>query len=459
MPIKFRCPFCRSVLTLEDAAGGQKTTCGVCKKPLVVSKASAPPIQPAPPAGAAAEAPDAGIPCAIPVATAVLPSDSVVPPSLVPVAGIPPSPGDRRHDDEDIFDDSRRRSRRPSRAITRQTPVVVGVILFVLLCLSVGVRLLVLMARWETNHPQGPGKILPRMEGNWVNGADRIDIGGSENVDNQGHTKFILRHDGKLVSGVLDYQGDQTGFDWMKTIKPHEEEKWRYHFDKTVGQLKHDPREDTLTVTVDGNTQVFHRKPAGGQQEPDLADALLDEPLAANEQPDPPAKSPFAVDPKLLEGKGKVYLSDLKEFAFKPGWGGWGFGKNGMTAATRGWGRAGTVDEPMRVKGTVAQKGLSMFPIPTSSTRVCYALGKQARSLSGAVAFLDKDAGVSPVRFVVLGDGKVLWRSPVIRDRGVVEKFAVDVAQVDTLELRVYVQRGDGSGSQAIWIDPYVTTK
>jgi NPCBM/NEW2 domain len=443
MSIRFRCPFCRSVLTLEDAAGSRTTTCGVCKKKLVISKASAPPIQPAPPTGV----------------TAVLPADSVVPPSVVPVAGIPPSPGDCRHDDEEIFDASRHRSRRPSRAIVRQTPVVVGVILFVLLCFVTCVRLLVFTSRWETDHPQGPGRILPRMEGNWVSDADRIDIGGSENVDNRGHTKFILRHDGKLVSGVLDYQGDQTGFDWMKTIKPQEEEIWRYHFDKTVGQLKHDPREDTLTVTVDGKTQVFHRKPAGGQQEPDLADALLDEPLAANEQPDPPAKSPFAVDPKLLEGKGKVYLSDLKEFAFKPGWGGWGFGKNGMTAATPGWGRAGTVDEPMRVKGTVSQKGLSMFPIQTAYTRVCYALGKKATSLSGAVAFLDKDGGVSPVRFVVLGDGKVLWRSSVIRARGVVEKFAVDVARVDTLELRVYVQRGDGNGSQAIWLDPYVTTE
>jgi hypothetical protein len=153
------------------------------------------------------------------------------------------------------------------------------------------------------------------------------------------------------------------------------------------------------------------------------------------------------------------YLSDLKEFAWKEGWGGWGFGKNGMTAATPGWGRAGTVDEPMRVKGTVAQKGLSMYPIPTSYTRICYALGKKARSLSGAVAFLDKDGELSPLRFVVLGDRKVLWRSPVIRARGVVEKFSVDVAQVDTLDLRVYVQRGDGRGAQAIWLDPYVTTK
>ncbi len=315
------------------------------------------------------------------------------------------------------------------------------------------------MMKWEKANPPPPARILPKMDGKWASGADRIDIGGSENIDNRGYTKFVMLHDGKLVSGVLHYQGDQTGLDWMKTIKPQEEEKWRFRFDQTVGQLKHDPWEDTLTVTVDGKTQVFHRKPDTGQQERDLADALLDEPLAANEQPDPPTKIPFAVDPKLLDGNGKVYLSDLKEFAWKQGWGGWGFGKNGKTAATPGWGRAGTVDELVRVKGTVYPKALAMQPIPTAYTRVCYALGQKARWLSGAVAFLDKDQGVSPVRFVVLGDGKVLWRSPVIRARGVVEKFSVDVTRVDTLELRVYVQRGDDGGAQAVWLDPYVTTK
>ncbi len=56
------------------------------------------------------------------------------------------------------------------------------------------------------------------------------------------------------------------------TIKPLEEERWRFRFDKTVGQLKHDPRQDTLTVTVDGKTQVFHRQPDTGQPEGDLAD-------------------------------------------------------------------------------------------------------------------------------------------------------------------------------------------
>jgi hypothetical protein len=47
----------------------------------------------------------------------------------------------------------------------------------------------------------------------------------------------------------------------------------------------------------------------------------------------------------------------------------------------------------------------------------------------------------------------------VICARGVVEKFTVDVAQMDTPDLRTYVQRGDGSGARAIWLDPCVMTK
>jgi NPCBM/NEW2 domain len=427
-----RCPSCRTVFSSDEADAGQKTICPVCGQPLAARKPSPAPInKPLPQSTATANLPQA-----------------------IPVAGLAPPDAD-----EDLEEAPRRRSRRSPKERSRQTPAAaLGIVAFVFLCLLVGMRFLLFMMQWEKANPAPPARILPKMEGKWASGADRIDIGGEANIDNRGYTKFIMLHDGKLVSGALQYQNEQTGH-WMKTIKPEEEEIWRFRFDKTVGQLTHNPRQDALTVMVDGKTQVFQRKPDAGQQEGDLANALLDEPLAVHEQPDPPAKIPFAVDPKLLEGNGKVYLSDLKEFAWKQGWGGWGFGKNGKTSATPGWGRAGDVDELVRVKRALYPKALAMQPIPTAYTRVCYALGRKARELSGAVAFLDRDLGVSPVRFVVLGDGKMLWRSPVIRARGVVETFSVDAAGVDMLELRVYVQRGDGGGTQAVWLDPYVTTK
>jgi alpha-galactosidase len=101
-----------------------------------------------------------------------------------------------------------------------------------------------------------------------------------------------------------------------------------------------------------------------------------------------------------------------------------------------------------------------MHPDDHGYTRVCYALGKKARTFSGSVAISETGGiGLGPVRFVVLGDGKVIWRSKVVRELRIVEEFIIDVAQVETLELRVYAQEGNNWSSHAAWLDPYVTTK
>lgn len=80
--------------------------------------------------------------------------------------------------------------------------------------------------------------------------------------------------------------------------------------------------------------------------------------------------------------------------------------------------------------------------------------------LTCCVAFSETGSfGLGPVRFVILGDGEVLWRSKVVRELRVIEDFTVDVARVSILELRVYAQEGNNTGSHAAWLDPYVTTK
>jgi hypothetical protein len=56
----------------------------------------------------------------------------------------------------------------------------------------------------------------------------------------------------------------------------------------------------------------------------------------------------------------------------------------------------------------------------------------------------------------VFGDGKLLWRSQGIKDRGVIEPFKVDVRGLAVLELRVYVDPAGYPPSQAVWLDPYV---
>jgi hypothetical protein len=176
--------------------------------------------------------------------------------------------------------------------------------------------------------------------------------------------------------------------------------------------------------------------------------------LPENERPDPPANKPFAVDPELARGAGDVYLSDMQEFAWTPGPGGWSFAKNGELGST--WARNGMII----VKGVTPRKGLSMHPPDNGATRVCYALGRRAKTFRGTVAISeDEHVQPSPTRFVILGDGKVLWRSDSVRALETTQAFSVDVSEVDVLELRVYVETGSCFGSHAAWIDPLVTRK
>jgi hypothetical protein len=148
-----------------------------------------------------------------------------------------------------------------------------------------------------------------------------------------------------------------------------------------------------------------------------------------------------------------VFLSDMKEFAFKTTPTNWPFAKNG---------RVGDPNDPtaqMRVNGTPYVKGLGMHPPNTDYIRVCYALAGRCESLRGSVALDDGEHrpwGLKTTFFTVIGDGKVLWRSHGIKERGVVEPFTVDVRGVAVLELRVYTDYNGANGCRAVWLDPSV---
>lgn len=64
----------------------------------------------------------------------------------------------------------------------------------------------------------------------------------------------------------------------------------------------------------------------------------------------------------------------------------------------------------------------------------------------------------SPTRFVVMGDGKVIWRSTSVRGYGWAGWIKLDVHFVDVLELRVYAEEGLGL-AHAIWLNPYVEVR
>jgi hypothetical protein len=164
--------------------------------------------------------------------------------------------------------------------------------------------------------------------------------------------------------------------------------------------------------------------------------------------------APFASDPALAAAGARVFLSDMSEYGWKRGPDNWSFGKNGSV------GNGANPAARIRVNGVDYPRGLGMHPPVNTFTRVCYALGKRAKSLKGAVGIAEDEAVTpSPTRFALLGDGKLLWRSDAVRAQKVKEDFQVDVSDVEVLELRTYVEKGNNFGAHAAWLDPFVLTK
>ena len=140
---------------------------------------------------------------------------------------------------------------------------------------------------------------------------------------------------------------------------------------------------------------------------------------------------------------GRAYLSDLKEFDVKPG--PWPFSKNGATGDNG--------QQSILVGGQRAAKGLSMHPPTNDFSRVRYRLGGKAAFFEVTAALDDSVFLFGVVGFEVLGDGKLLWKSEPMRQKGMPQSCRVRVKGVDVLELRTTVQ-GNQTGAHAVWVDP-----
>jgi hypothetical protein len=173
------------------------------------------------------------------------------------------------------------------------------------------------------------------------------------------------------------------------------------------------------------------------------------------EDPDPTVLGAKAADPKLGAAGASVYLNDMSEFGFRGAPSYWTFGKNGRVGATL------TPNLKAVVKGKTSEKILGTHPDNGTYARVCYSLGKRAVTLDGAVALSEDEAPARPssaTHWLILGDGKVLWRSRAIAELGVVEEFKVDVSDISIVELRAYTE-GFNHGCHAVWVDPKVKVK
>src|SRR5262249_60319423 len=92
----------------------------------------------------------------------------------------------------------------------------------------------------------------------------------------------------------------------------------------------------------------------------------------------PPAVPPFAADPALAGPNRSVYLADMTEFGVQLG--PWAFGKGELGDGKQ---------TPIRLKDRLYPKGLSVHPWERQSTRVCYALAGQAKTLRGGGGLKD----------------------------------------------------------------------
>ncbi len=83
-----------------------------------------------------------------------------------------------------------------------------------------------------------------------------------------------------------------------------------------------------------------------------------------------------------------------------------------------------------------------------------YRLGGNWQTFSGACGI--GDDGFGPVEFIILGDGKELWRSGVVKP-GPAQPFSVTVTGIVELELRTRVTSAGPSGAWSVWLEPILT--
>jgi hypothetical protein len=121
-------------------------------------------------------------------------------------------------------------------------------------------------------------------------------------------------------------------------------------------------------------------------------------------------------------------------------------------SAKVGWGRPAFNRVPDRVPllesaGQIFETGIYAH----APARHVYQTGKKWKRLTGKAGLASGHGGT--VEFEIKGDGRTLWKSPVVKSDRLVE-FDVDLSGVSTLELLTH-PTADGPGSDwGLWLEP-----
>jgi hypothetical protein len=140
-----------------------------------------------------------------------------------------------------------------------------------------------------------------------------------------------------------------------------------------------------------------------------------------------------------------LYLINLEEFDVIGG--PWGFGK-GVKGARNA--------APIVLGGKVSRNGLGLHPPSNGFSQVKYRLDGGFGTFVSTVGMASEEGATSrPVVFVLMGDGKILWKSKPLRNGQSIQTCAGDITGVKVLELRA-VCSGGHVNAHACWGDPYV---
>jgi hypothetical protein len=143
-------------------------------------------------------------------------------------------------------------------------------------------------------------------------------------------------------------------------------------------------------------------------------------------------------------GDDKVYLSDSAWSEASVGW--------GKPARNHFWfGKENRGGILLNLGGRFVDKALFAH----SPSRFVFPVGGKWKSFSAKAGLCDGTLYFGAAIFTVKGDGKVLFRSRVLKD-GESQPVQVDISQVETLELLTEVVEGREMAPWALWVDPQV---
>jgi hypothetical protein len=152
----------------------------------------------------------------------------------------------------------------------------------------------------------------------------------------------------------------------------------------------------------------------------------------------------------VVEPSDVIYLADLPEKVIKAQ----GFDKNGIVPNADG-------KNPIYLANRPSPRALFTHPSSKDAAVVSYEIGvlrkNVFRAKIGVADFLHTDPA-TPLKFVVLGDGKKLYTSELVKKWGVPQECEIQVRGVNELVLRVECD-GDYAFGLAVWCEPRLSAK